>query len=560
MAVIVSRRLARYGTFIIVAALVILTTRTSHANYHLLSRSSSWLSPATHSEKMVAEPTTSRLITEDKEAISKTGPNPTTSFLPQTDGGMRVHANGMNGHLHHESLHHDNHKSISMHETDPPVTTSVTDASITMTMNLESSTPTTKSGSPAQTEIEQEKKVDRGTVDQKEQVQIRLNNPPDSKPVGQNTSSVSVPKYVESILNLKVATLDRLACPGEMEARPRYRVLRRELGTKAKIRYLFALDLYQSIGVLPRLLGTIVQAAKFLGPENCGLSIVEGRSTDGTFEVLEALRTHLNKLGLRYWLQQSDLNPKDGAIDRIEALARLRNMAFEPMLNETELFSEKPLIVFINDIVPCPDDVYEMIYQHELQNAVQTCAMDWIEKGENFYDVWVSRSMTGEMFWEIPQDGSWVFVKNLFFDDPFTKDKYTRGEPFQVFSCWGGMTVIDGSPFIHNSLRIRRSYKGECYGGEPQLLGSDLAKFGISRVQTLPEVNVGYTNEEGLQVKKLRNYVHERVDVNKLIERFEEDNITERIKWKSPPSKILCVPDFRNRWWVDAWYDPSKEE
>lgn len=41
--------------------------------------------------------------------------------------------------------------------------------------------------------------------------------------------------------------------------------------------YFFALDLHQSMKILPRLFGSIVESIRFLGPENCALLVVEGR-------------------------------------------------------------------------------------------------------------------------------------------------------------------------------------------------------------------------------------------------------------------------------------------
>lgn len=36
-----------------------------------------------------------------------------------------------------------------------------------------------------------------------------------------------------------------------------------------------------------------------------------------------------------------------------------------------------------------------------------TCAFDWIFNDTTFYDVWVSRTLVGDRFFEIPHDGSW---------------------------------------------------------------------------------------------------------------------------------------------------------
>ena len=48
--------------------------------------------------------------------------------------------------------------------------------------------------------------------------------------------------------------------------------------------------------VVPRLLSSVVNAMHFVGPEHCALSIVEGQSTDGTWEVLAALETHISNV------------------------------------------------------------------------------------------------------------------------------------------------------------------------------------------------------------------------------------------------------------------------
>lgn len=376
---------------------------------------------------------------------------------------------------------------------------------------------------------------------------------------GQNITDVEVIDYLDSILYHESLEIPRMECPGEQELHPRYEVLRHT--EDPGIQYLFSLDLYQSLPILNRLMASIIQAIRILGPERCSLSIIEGRSTDGTYIILDHLKPYLEDLGVKFWLQQSKIDPYAKDRDRIEQLAILRNRAIEPLLVGNNGFSQNPQIIFLNDILLCPDDILELIYQHKLQNATQTCAMDWIEKGENFYDVWVSRSMTGNIFWEIPQSGDWTFSQNLFYDDPYTKKKFEAHQPFQVFSCWGGMTVIEAAPFQRENLRFRRSVEGECYGGEPQLLGMDLAKLNISKVQSVPTVNVGYTdNAEGLRVKKYRGYVHERIDLMKKVEKVEDDTDTRRINWRPPPQKIRCMPDIGMTFWVDPWYDPSKKE
>ena len=61
-----------------------------------------------------------------------------------------------------------------------------------------------------------------------------------------------------------------------------------------------------------------------------------------------------------------------------------------------------------------------------------TCAMDWSDYGETFYDSWICRGMTGDLFIEVPQSGSFDFKHNLFWNDPKTKTRFEAKLPFQV--------------------------------------------------------------------------------------------------------------------------------
>src|SRR2546421_12147992 len=63
--------------------------------------------------------------------------------------------------------------------------------------------------------------------------------------------------------------------------------------TRSKPKYFFALDLHECAPLLPRLLGSVIETIRFLGPSNCVLSIVEGRSHDGTYEILHSLSPEL---------------------------------------------------------------------------------------------------------------------------------------------------------------------------------------------------------------------------------------------------------------------------
>lgn len=83
-------------------------------------------------------------------------------------------------------------------------------------------------------------------------------------------------------------------------------------------------------------MGTIVDAMRFLGPEKCAISVVEGCFEDGTYEILAALNERINAMGGYFFLSSSDINPKVGKdVNRVQALAELRNMALLPLTSVT---------------------------------------------------------------------------------------------------------------------------------------------------------------------------------------------------------------------------------
>lgn len=176
----------------------------------------------------------------------------------------------------------------------------------------------------------------------------------------------------------------------------RYKDLQKKKDTRGDandqhpIDFFFALNLRNIVDLLPRLMGSIVEAIQFLGPERCALSIVEGNSPDGTADVLVALRPFLEELGITYFYNNSAINPSKGA--RIRKLAQLRNLALEPLFKKKVPAADDTTVLFINDVAACPDDLLELALQRRKLNADMTCAMDFTYAGPDptFYDVWVS--------------------------------------------------------------------------------------------------------------------------------------------------------------------------
>jgi len=46
--------------------------------------------------------------------------------------------------------------------------------------------------------------------------------------------------------------------------------------------------------------------------------------------------------------------------------------------------------------------------------------------------------MHGDMFYEMPENGSRLLQSNLFWNEPTSKRKSEARESFQAFACWNG--------------------------------------------------------------------------------------------------------------------------
>ena len=353
-------------------------------------------------------------------------------------------------------------------------------------------------------------------------------------------------RYIQAIMNPYEPIFENtLQCSSPKEGRYEYLRPTSTTSFHIKPKYFFALDLYECADLLPRLLGSIIEAITFLGPANCELSIIEGRSKDGTTEILSGLAPELSRLGTTYHFNTSNINPKAGdGTDRIAALAELRNLALYPLMSQPENYDPATTVVFINDVSLCAEDILELLHQRLAQDAHMTCGMDWIFGGAIFYDVWVSRGINGDQLFEIPQSGTWDYSDNLFWNDRKSRELFDHGKPFQVFACWNGVTAFTAEPLLKRQLRFRRSYEEECYHGEPTLFAKDLWYYGYDRIAVVPSVNVGYSDNESKQVKNSKGTVSNFVA-------HEEEQGKHKIEWQSkPPPVVKCVPTYQYPQWV----------
>lgn len=361
--------------------------------------------------------------------------------------------------------------------------------------------------------------------------------------------------YVAAILNTSDTTLPRLACPVPLPTRYEYLRTPNAPDSPKNLKYFFAVDLRQSVEILPRLLGSIVEVVRYLGPAACALSIVEGHSDDGTFEVLDLLRSELAELGLQYFFLPSTTDPREG--ERISALAELRNLALKPLVSDPAAMGadRNTSVIFLNDVAICAEDILELVHQRTFQAADMTCAMDWTYVGRDptFYDIWISRTLKGDIFFQIPPDRSWDYAWNLFWNDDATRSRFNNKLPFQVFSCWNGAAVFTAAPVLgpdadppeEKRVAFRASREGECYSGEPELFCKDLWWTGHGRIAVVPSVNLEYSTENAEKIKAQKGYTSKWVE--------QENAEDSRITWEAtPPAEVKCMAVFENQFW-EPW-------
>ncbi|KAL7930854.1 glycosyltransferase family 69 protein [Trichoderma chlorosporum] len=375
---------------------------------------------------------------------------------------------------------------------------------------------------------------------------------PEPKPVvdGVVLPAANITQHLEAILKTQLSTLPTLGCPAINTTR--YVTLQGKRVSAPAIQYFFALNLRQNLPLLPQLMGSIVEAIRFLGPTQCALSIVEGNSPDGTADVLVALRPALESMGVRYFFESSDIDPSKD--NRVARLAQLRNKALAPLLDLNGKATGDTTVIFLNDVSACAEDILELVHQRRALGADMTCAMDWTYAGEHptFYDVWVARTIHGDSFFEIPPDGNWNSAWNLFWNADDTQGRFSARRPFQVFSCWNGATAFTARPILEKAVEFRAANEtaGECRQGEPQLFCKDLWFRGYRKIAVVPSVNLEYSVERAKMIKEAKGFVSDTVS--------GQDASGDVIDWRlDPPDKVKCMPTWENQYW-QSWNETLK--
>ena len=143
-------------------------------------------------------------------------------------------------------------------------------------------------------------------------------------------------------------------------------------------KYFFAINLYNSFDVIPDLFSTLFKVSAILGFQNVYVSIYENGSNDQTKALLRIFDALCKSAGLRVQIRTS-MRTRGNFNHRIEYLAEVRNAAFVPLHELRDAHGELfDTIVFMNDVLPCVDDLLELIWQSRLNNAGITCAADYM--------------------------------------------------------------------------------------------------------------------------------------------------------------------------------------
>ncbi|KAL7416381.1 cryptococcal mannosyltransferase 1-domain-containing protein [Mrakia frigida] len=315
--------------------------------------------------------------------------------------------------------------------------------------------------------------------------------------------------------------------------------------------FYFALNLFNSKGIIPHLFQTLLTVAALLGPSNVHISIFENGSWDETVPSMAHFARALTALGVAHSLRSDSHSTDWSNVDRIEQLALYRDVAISslihynpsdpPLFDSARAHKDSPHptlptdLIFINDVFVCPADILELLHQRRFQGASATCGMDWRVApegslwgwldgwlGENyrFYDNWVTRTIEGwptrprvDIFAEL-RDG----IRELFHWDSSTSslNRFRAALPLPVYSCWNGMIVLNALPFLPSHIpssdptssattpikgghdihfRHGRTDQGECAASECKLVARDFWGVGEKKWVMVPRVAVTYREE-----------------------------------------------------------------
>ena len=171
-------------------------------------------------------------------------------------------------------------------------------------------------------------------------------------------------------------------------------------------------------------------------------------------------------------------------LHRIDALAALRNLALQPLVEHPEQLwsgSGRDLSQRRGNMhgrypgADPPEDVPEC--RHDLRNGLDICwsgshvlrCMDLANHQEGTHSSISHLTGAGSHAW------------NLFWNDAEALRHQEKGQPFQVFACWNGAVVVTAKPLIEG-LKFRAARGSECFPrGTQRISARSCGTSGIGR-------------------------------------------------------------------------------
>ncbi|KAJ5919741.1 hypothetical protein N7454_009576 [Penicillium verhagenii] len=193
-----------------------------------------------------------------------------------------------------------------------------------------------------------------------------------------------------------------------------------------------------------------------LGPDNIYVSIYESGSYDNTKGALMELDLELERLQVPRTIILSPVThedemaatpgegwvqtPKgDMELRRIPYLSRTRNMSLKPLEELAKQGVTFDKILFLNDVVFTPNDVFELLDTNDGSYAA-ACSMDFA-KPPSYYDTFALRDASGHE----AMMTTWPF-----FRDATSRKAVKDLSPVPVQSCWN--VAMPAAPFTASPL------------------------------------------------------------------------------------------------------------
>ncbi|KAI9136178.1 mannosyltransferase 1, partial [Paraphysoderma sedebokerense] len=263
-----------------------------------------------------------------------------------------------------------------------------------------------------------------------------------------------------------------------------------------------AANLHNNEDILPDMMYNFLVMANesISGQESppLSISIYESGSKDKSKCLLRILQHALQNVGVENFIIMDEMvrGPEE---HRIEYLSKVRNRALQKF---GDFIGH---ILFLNDVLFCVDDMYELLFQAKQQKAALTCGIDY-HQGNNpvIYDLWVQRDLAGlpprtinaPIAENLEGWRSYNYLTSLydtFAHHPGTALRLKKQLPTPVACCWNGAAVVDSDVWRSDGgIKFRSADKpsGECDQSECSLLCKDIVGKGNTRIMVVPRVKV----------------------------------------------------------------------